>query len=233
RPPFQSDGGQVGIVSRAGFAHVTMIARGSSGGALSGLTPSAGYAAFHGILITAITTRRADLGEDREIEIGDGLQRLGHGGAAQAVRQCHEPIGILGLQRQQHVGRVIPTLDTAAPVDRPARPGHNGRWLRQTAGTIARLALGVAQRVLALWFLTSRHGPDLRYVTHCSGVQPVRRGMLQPPARRLRRLSPLSSIRCALWMIRSRIASASVGLPTISYQRSIGTWLVMISEPAL
>ncbi len=49
----------------------------------------------------------------------------------------------------------------------------------------------------------------------------------------LRRLSPLSSILCALCMIRSRMASANVGLPTISYQRSIGTWLVRISEPAL
>jgi len=55
----------------------------------------------------------------------------------------------------------------------------------------------------------------------------------QAAARGLRRLSPLSSTRCALWMIRSRMASASVGLPTISYQWSIGTWLVMISEPAL
>ena len=28
------------------------------------------------------------------------------------------------------------------------------------------------------------------------------------------------------------MASASVGLPTTSYQRSTGTWLVMISDPA-
>ena len=32
-------------------------------------------------------------------------------------------------------------------------------------------------------------------------------------------------------MMRSRMASAIVGLPTISYQRSIGIWLVIISEP--
>jgi hypothetical protein len=36
-----------------------------------------------------------------------------------------------------------------------------------------------------------------------------------------------------LWTRRSRIASARVGSPTISYQWSTGTWLVMISEPAL
>ena len=58
-------------------------------------------------------------------------------------------------------------------------------------------------------------------------------GLGQAGVRGLRRLSPLSSMRCALCMIRSRMASASVGLPTISYQRSVGTWLVIISEPAL
>ena len=58
-------------------------------------------------------------------------------------------------------------------------------------------------------------------------------GGVHPAARCLRRLSPLSSIRCELCIIRSRMASASVGLPTISYQRSIGTWLVIISDPAL
>ena len=29
------------------------------------------------------------------------------------------------------------------------------------------------------------------------------------------------------------MASASVGLPTMSCQRPIGTWLVMINDPAL
>ena len=55
----------------------------------------------------------------------------------------------------------------------------------------------------------------------------------QAGARCLRRLSPFSSMRWALWMNRSRMASASVGLPTMSCQRSTGTWLVMISDPAL
>ena len=55
----------------------------------------------------------------------------------------------------------------------------------------------------------------------------------QAAARFLRRLSPLSSMRCASWTTRSRMASARVGFPMISYQRSIGTWLVMISEPEL
>src|SRR4051794_12304080 len=55
----------------------------------------------------------------------------------------------------------------------------------------------------------------------------------QAEARSLRRLSPLSSMRWAAWTTRSRTASARVGSPTISYQRPIGTWLVMISEPVL
>src|SRR5215212_9308203 len=52
----------------------------------------------------------------------------------------------------------------------------------------------------------------------------------QAEARSLRRLSPLSSMRWAAWTTRSRIASARVGSPTISYQRPIGTWLAIISE---
>jgi benzoylformate decarboxylase len=40
-------------------------------------------------------------------------------------------------------------------------------------------------------------------------------GSIHPPARGLRRVSPWSSIRCALWMMRSRIASASVGFLSI------------------
>lgn len=55
----------------------------------------------------------------------------------------------------------------------------------------------------------------------------------QAEARSLRRLSPLSSMRWAAWTTRSRTASARVGSPTISYQRPIGTWLVIISEPVL
>src|SRR5271168_3624537 len=113
---------------------------------------------------------------------------------------------------------------------------------------MASLALGVAQRVLAIRLAASGHGSVLRDVTQYNGPRGGRgphvgtpgefvglhfRGDGHAAARCLRRLSPFNSIRCALCRIRSRMASASVGLPTISYQRSIGTWLVMISEPAL
>ena len=133
-------------------------------------------------------------------------------------------------------------LRSATSIDRPARSDHDGT---SAASSGERDSAPDARRcsgVLANGFTASRHGPDLRYVTHCSGFGrpmslPIRLtgvlGTAHPPARGLRRLSPLSSIRWALWMIRSRMASASVGLPTISYQRSIGSWLVMISEPAL
>src|SRR5271166_6329809 len=56
---------------------------------------------------------------------------------------------------------------------------------------------------------------------------------LHSTASGLRRLLPVSAMRWELWTRRSRMASASVGSPTISYQRSTGTWLVMIREPEL
>jgi hypothetical protein len=39
---------------------------------------------------------------------------------------------------------------------------------------MASLALSVTQGVLANRFTTSRHGPVLRYVTHCSDLRGVR-----------------------------------------------------------
>ena len=150
-----------------------MVVTGSSGGAPFGLT-AAWNSSFHCTLIPSVTARRPDLGQRGEVEIGDGFQRLGHRCAAQAFRECREPVDTLDLDPQQHIGRVILTLRSAAPVDRPARPDHDGRWLLQVTRAIARLAFGVAQRVLALGFLASWHGPDLRYVTLCSGVWPGR-----------------------------------------------------------
>ena len=44
------------------------------------------------------------------------------------------------------------------------------------------------------------------------------------------KLSPLSSIRYAVWTNRSRIASAIVSSPMISYQLTTGSWLVIIKE---
>lgn len=46
-----------------------------------------------------------------------------------------------------------------------------------------------------------------------------------------RRLSPRSWMRWALWTRRSRMASARVGLPIRSCQRSTGTWLVISVAP--
>ena len=91
---------------------------------------------FIGLLIPTIAAGRLGLGESGEIEIGDRLKRLGHGGSAQAVGQRGKPIGILGLQPQQHVGRVIPALETAAPVDRPTCSGRDGRGLLQPSCAI-------------------------------------------------------------------------------------------------
>jgi hypothetical protein len=125
----------------------------------------------------------------------------------------------------------------AASVDSAAGAGSDRHWLRQLACSIARLPFGVAQRLFALGFTASRHGSVLRYVTHCNGLdRPVwfaGADALHSTASGLRRLLPVNAMRWELCTRRSRIASASVGSPTISYQRSTGTWLVMISEPQL
>src|ERR1035437_8808235 len=116
-------------------------------------------------------------------------------------------------------------------------PARSWRRQRHAVG-------GVVRRVRAGGLAVYRHGPDLRYVTHCSGFCRGAAGQRSREAGRhflrsrqaaagLRRLSPLRSMRWALWTTRSRMASASVGSPTISYQWSTGTWLVMISERAL
>ncbi len=46
----------------------------------------------------------------------------------------------------------------------------------------------------------------------------------------LRMLSPLSSMRWALWTIRSRIASAMVGSPIMACHPDTGSWAVMMVD---
>ena len=65
-------------------------------------------------LVTAVASGRLDIGEGNEVEIDDGLKRVGRRAVAQAVGQCREPIGIFGLQRQQFDDCVTPTLGAAA-----------------------------------------------------------------------------------------------------------------------
>src|ERR1700722_16421783 len=114
---------------------------------------------IHCTSVPAVAAWWLDLGQRGEVEIGDRLERLGHGSAAQAVRQRLQPIDTLGLDPQQRVGCVIPALNAAASIDWSAGSDHDVRRWLQVARAIASLALGVALRMLALWFLTSRHGP--------------------------------------------------------------------------
>jgi len=51
-------------------------------------------------LVTAVASGRLDVGEGNEVEINDGLERIGRRAVAQAVGQCCEPIGIISLQHQ-------------------------------------------------------------------------------------------------------------------------------------
>jgi len=48
-------------------------------------------------LVTVVASWRLDIGKCDQVEIDDGLERIGRGAVAQAVGQCREPVGILGL----------------------------------------------------------------------------------------------------------------------------------------
>jgi len=107
--------------------------------------------------VTAITTGRDDRGEVVEVEIDDGLKRLGGGAVAQAFGQGFGPGDIFSLQGEQSGDGVTPTLGAAAPVGGLSIANHGRRLLGELAGTIASLALGIAQGVFALRLATSWH----------------------------------------------------------------------------
>jgi hypothetical protein len=108
--------------------------------------------------VTAITTGRDDRGEVAEIEVDDGLKRLGSGAVAQAVGQAVGPGGVLGLRGEQLGDGIAPALGAAAPICGPAVAKHGRRLLGELAGTMASLALGIAQGMFTLGLATSRHG---------------------------------------------------------------------------
>jgi len=122
------------------------------------------FLAFSLDLITAIASGQIDLGECEQVELDDGLECLRSEAVAQAVWQSAEPIGVLGLERQQFANRIAPTLGAATSIDWPACSDRDGYRLRQSASAMASLALSVAQGVLANRFTSSRHGPVFRYV---------------------------------------------------------------------
>src|SRR6478736_5888670 len=76
---------------------------------------------LHCVSIASVATRWLDRGEQIQIEIDDGLQRLRGGGIAQAIRQGVAPGGIFGLQSKQFGHSIGPALWAGSPWP-PRRP---------------------------------------------------------------------------------------------------------------
>jgi hypothetical protein len=98
--------------------------------------------------IAPVAARWHDRHEFFEVEIDNGLKRLGGGTIAQAVGQRVVPGGILGLQRDQLGDGVVPALSSGPSVRRSAVTDLGKRLLGLAAGAISRLSFGVAEGVL-------------------------------------------------------------------------------------
>ncbi len=99
--------------------------------------------------IAPVAARWHDRHEFFEVEIDNGLKRLGGGTIAQAVGQRIVPGGILGLQRDQRGGGVVSPLSSGPSVRWPAVTDLGRRLPSLAAGAISRLSFGVAEGVLA------------------------------------------------------------------------------------
>jgi hypothetical protein len=108
--------------------------------------------------VAAVTTGRLDRGERVEVEIDDGQQGVSSRRTLKRVGQRFELGGVDGLQRKQLGGGIVPTPRAAAAVGSPMRAGHRSWLLHLVAQTIASLALGIAQRCIAIGFAATGHG---------------------------------------------------------------------------
>jgi hypothetical protein len=95
-------------------------------------------------LITTVATGWDDRSEVVEIEVDDGLKRLGSSAVAQIVGQGVGPSGVFGLQGLQFRDGIAPALSAAAPICGLSVAKHGRLLLGELAGAIARLALGIA-----------------------------------------------------------------------------------------
>ena len=75
--------------------------------------------------VAAVATRRLDRGQCVEINIDDGLKRLGGRGASKRVGQGFKPGGIGGLKFDQFSDGIVPTPGPRAAVDWLARADHD------------------------------------------------------------------------------------------------------------
>jgi hypothetical protein len=104
--------------------------------------------------VAPVAARWHDCDERVEVEIDNGLKRLGGGTAAQAVGQRIMPSDILGLQLDQPGDGVVPTLSSGPSVRRPTVTDLGKRLVGLATGAISSLSFGVAEGVLAIWLAT-------------------------------------------------------------------------------
>jgi hypothetical protein len=107
--------------------------------------------------IASKATRRLDVGKDVKIELDDGLQCLGGGAVAEAVRQGVAPGGVFGLQGEQFGDCVTPSLWSGASIRRSAIADRWWRLLGLPTGTISGLSFGVAEGVVTCRQAASWH----------------------------------------------------------------------------
>jgi hypothetical protein len=73
-----------------------------------------------------LSARRHDSDECVEVALDNGLECLGSGTVAQAVREHLMPGDILGLQRDQPGDGIVPTLSSGPSVPLPTVPDLGG-----------------------------------------------------------------------------------------------------------
>src|SRR6266436_1437271 len=132
--------------------------------------------------IPAETPWRFDRLEFVEIEVDDGLQRLGGGAILKALGQDLEPLAILALEGEQQSDGIAPAPGTASAVGRSPVVDH--RPGRGAGGAMPSLSLGIGHRFVAKGL--ARHGSTpKRNVTKPANrdhgvlatARPVRRGV--------------------------------------------------------
>jgi len=99
--------------------------------------------------VASVSAWWLDVSEVCQVEIDDGLQGLAGGGLAEGVWQGVGPGNVVGLERDELGHRVAPTLRAGSTIrGLPIADGRTG--LFGLTGAVARLAFGVAERVVAL-----------------------------------------------------------------------------------
>jgi len=124
-----------------------------------------------GRLIAAEALGRFDRLELVEVEVVDGLQRLGRGAFLKAFGQDLEPSAIFGLKGEQDGDGVVPAPNPAAVVAGSAVMDH--RSGRGAGGAISGLSLGIGHRSVGEGFT----GHEVNTEALHNGTGRLRRGV--------------------------------------------------------